>query len=126
MVEPFELEDRGDIVVVSTTDDVDMGSADLLRDRCLAAMTNHSIGLILDLSGSEYLDSAGVRAIFTIAEQLEPHRQRVALVVPSDAHVRRVLEIVDIESSASVHGSESSAVQRLRSRSPAEPRGGET
>lgn len=110
----LEVETHDDIVLVRTAGDLDLATADLLRDGCLGAMSNDCIGLILDLSGSDYLDSAGIRALFTVAERLGPHRQRLALVVPPEAHMRRVLAIVDIESSASLHDTTDAAFELLR------------
>lgn len=111
---PLEVETHDDIVLVRTSGDLDLATADLLRDGCLAAVSNDCIGLILDLSASEYLDSAGIRALFAVAERLGPRRQRLALVVPPDAHMRRVLAIVDIESSASLHDTTDAAFELLR------------
>ena len=121
MAAPFEITIHDDIVLVRPAGDVDLTTADPLRRGCLAAMTNDCVGLVVDLTASRYLDSAGIRAFFSIAEQLEPHRQRLALVVPADAHLRRVLAIVDIESSASVDETVEAAFERLRA--PARPRG---
>lgn len=121
MVAPLEIERRDGVVVARAGGDVDIATADFVRDRCVAAMSNQSVGLVLDLSGSEYVDSAGIRALFAIAERLEPHRQRLALVVPPGAHARRVLSIVDMESSASIDGTLEAALDRLRPRSAAGP-----
>lgn len=114
MIAPLEIQSHEDVVLVRATGDIDLETADLLRDGCLAAVTNDCVGLVLDLSRSEYLDSAGVRALFAIAERLRPHRQRLALVVPADAHMRRVLAIVDVESCASLHESADAALGALR------------
>ena len=114
MAAPFELETHDRIVLVRTVGDLDLETADLLRDGCLAAVTNDCIGLVVDLSGSDYLDSAGIRALFAIGERLRPHRQRLALVVPPEAHMRRVLDIVDIETSASLDETTEAAFRRLR------------
>lgn len=109
-----EVEDHDDVVLARASTDMDVVTADTVRDTCLAAVTNHHIGLILDLSRSDYLDSAGIRAVFEIAKRLEPHRQRLALVVPPESNIRRVLALVDIESGASLHEAAEAAFERLR------------
>lgn len=114
MIAPLEIESHDDIVLVRAIGDLDLSTADHLREGCLAAVTNDCVGLVLDLSRSDFLDSAGIRALFAIAERLEAHRQRLALVVPAGAHMRRVLAIVDIESSASLDETVDAALDRLR------------
>lgn len=114
MTGPVEVEHQDHIVFARATCDLDLVNADAVRDGCLAATTNDCIGLVLDLSRTEYLDSAGIRALFTIANRLRPHRQRLALVVPPESQIRRVLALVDIESSVSVDETTDMAVMRLR------------
>jgi len=114
MIAPLEVETREDMVIVRAAGEIDIATAGQLRDGCFAAVTNDSLGLVLDLSRVSFLDSSGVRALFVIAERLDEHRQHLALVVPDTSHVRRVLGIVNIEGSASVHDTIEDAGARLR------------
>lgn len=47
--------------------------------------------LILDLQHAEYIDSAGVRALFSIAEELEAQDKELRLVVTPGSRVERTL-----------------------------------
>jgi anti-anti-sigma factor len=50
---------------------------------------------IVDLSSTDYFDSAGIRLLFLLATRLKTRRQELRVVVPPQAVVRRVLEITD-------------------------------
>lgn len=114
MIAPLEIETHDDVVLVRATGDIDLATADLLRDACFAAVTNDCIGLAIDLGRSSYVDSAGVRVLFAVAERLDEHRQHLALVVPAEAHPRRVFALVDMEGSASIHETVDQALAALR------------
>ena len=68
-----------------TFEDLDEALAPLL-DRRL-----HS--LVLDLSGLEYISSAGIRSIFKARRALAPHGGKVLLVDPPP-QIRKVLDMV--------------------------------
>ena len=58
--------------------------------------------VVLDVSGVEFLDSAGVHALFRMLTQLQSRRKRLVVVAPPDGRVRRLIEILDVPSLASV------------------------
>jgi anti-anti-sigma factor len=79
-------------------------------------------GLIIDLSRVTYLDSAGIEFLFDLARRLRTHRQRLRLVVPTDAPMRRVLELCDMEPAAPIDATVEGALEGLGEQSPS-PRG---
>ena len=113
-MDDLDIRTDGDAVVVAPVGDVDLTNAEDLRSAILAATSGDSAGVILDLSRTRYLDSAGVRVLFAIARRLEERRRRLAIVAPPGALVRRLLSIVDIESSADLDETVEAARERLR------------
>lgn len=61
--------------------------------------------LVLDLSATSYVDSAGVELIFELARRLAARRQDLAVIAPPDSGVRRVLELCDVGSVARLEAS---------------------
>ena len=57
---------------------------------------------MVDLSGVTYVDSAGLRVLFTLGTRLEALQIRFRLVVPLDSPPRRVIELSGIGSVAAV------------------------
>jgi anti-anti-sigma factor len=96
--------DYHDLVgVVSLSGEFDLVQVHALRDRLLGAVRNEDHGLVIDLSEASYIDSVGVSLLFELAERLEERQLRLAVVIPEDGLVDRVLRIVDIGSVATVH-----------------------
>jgi len=61
-----------------------------------AASTSGTV--VLDLTGVDFLDSAGVHGLFRMLAGLDGQGKRLVVVAPSDGRARRVLEILDVQS----------------------------
>jgi anti-anti-sigma factor len=73
-----------------------------VREQLLEAMTNRDHGIVIDLQEVSFMDSAGINVLFELAERLGARQQRVAVVLPERAVVRRVAELVGLGSSVSI------------------------
>jgi len=63
-------------------------------DEALAPLLNRRLhSLVLDLSGLEYISSAGIRSIFKARKTLAPHGGKVLLVNPQP-QIQKVLDMV--------------------------------
>jgi anti-sigma B factor antagonist len=71
--------------------EVDSSNTGLLDDRLPAALTNRSHALVVDLSPTTYLDSAGINMPFELAAGLRERQQRLQIIVPPDAPIRRAI-----------------------------------
>ena len=88
--------------VVAVEGEVDVVQSYALRDRLLGAVRNEDLGLVVDLSEATYIDSAGVSLLFELAERLGERQLRLAVVLPEENLVERVLKMVDLRSVANV------------------------
>ena len=77
------------------------------------AVDNHDLGLVVDLSETRYLDSAGVNLLFELAEDLTERQLAFALVVPEGGLVERVVMLVDLASVAQLHRSVAAAREAI-------------
>jgi anti-sigma B factor antagonist len=94
--EELSFEQRGDVVLARVTGEVDLSNVSPVRAQLLKAVPNAATALVLDLSGTDHLDSSGVRLIFELSERLESRGQELRLVVPDDSAVSRVLVITEV------------------------------
>ena len=63
-------------------------------DEALAPLLTRQLhSLVLDLSGLDYISSAGIRSIFKARKALAPHEGRLLVVHPQE-QIRKVIEIV--------------------------------
>jgi anti-anti-sigma factor len=110
-----ELDHRDSIRIARLSGDVDIVQASALRKQLLSAVQNQDLGLVVDLSEANYIDSVGVSLLFELAERLTDRQLRFAVVMPDGGIVERVLTIVHLDSVAEVHAGLEDAVAALRS-----------
>jgi anti-anti-sigma factor len=96
-LEQLELEQVGNVMVAHVSGEVDLSNAGSVTERLVDAMPNSATGLVLDLSGTHYLDSSGVRMLFELAQRLRNRGQDLELVVPDESNVKRVLLLTEVE-----------------------------
>ena len=99
------VEQGADLVVAELTGEVDMTNAAYVREELTAAVPNGARALIVDLSGTRYLDSAAIELLFELSRRLARRRQSLRLVLPEDSPLRRLLTLTDVESVAELYES---------------------
>lgn len=99
--------------VVSVGGEVDIIQAHALRDRLLGAVRNEDLGLVIDLSEATYIDSVGVSLLFELAERLGERQLKLAVVLPEDGLVERVLTMVHLRSVAEVRPTVDAALSAI-------------
>ena len=87
-------EERDRHVVVRVTGEVDLANAEVLGADVRRAVENTTFALALDLTGTTYVDSAGVRLLFDLAAELRSRRQELVVVVQPRSALARILGIV--------------------------------
>jgi anti-sigma B factor antagonist len=111
LLEELEFRPLGDAVLARLRGEVDISNAGSAREQLLDAVPNTASVLVLDLSGTGYLDSSGVRLIFELAERLNNRGQRLGLVVPDDSVVKRVLLLTEVHRVVPISTSVEAALQ---------------
>jgi anti-anti-sigma factor len=104
-LEELDIQLVRDVVLARLRGEVDLSNAPSVRERLLGAIPNRATALVLDLSQTDYLDSSGVGLIFELADRLGSRGQKLELVVPDEAVIRRVLELTDVEQVAPIYAS---------------------
>ena len=93
----LSIETRGPVVLARLSGDIDMSNVGQLRDELSRATRNDALGLVVDLSEVEYLDSAGIQLIHRLREGLRTHGQRMRLVIPPDSIIRGTLRLAGVD-----------------------------
>lgn len=102
MSRDIEIETVGPVLIVRLRGDVDMASVPAVSAHVLDALTKDTAGLVVDLSGVRYLDSAGVHLLFDLARRLEAGRQGMAISLGATSPIRRLLEITNLDQAVAV------------------------
>jgi anti-anti-sigma factor len=83
--------------IVHVRGEIDLSNAAQVRDAIGAAVPDAADVVVVDLSDTAYLDSAGIAMIFRLAERLQHSRQQLRLVVPPVAPIRAVIRLTKLD-----------------------------
>ena len=106
----IEQREGDDVVVARLTGELDISGADSVGRRIAEAVPSSARGVVVDMSGLEFIDSSGVSMLFTLARRVVSRRQELRVVAPAGTPVARVLDIVEFDRAAPVHPDLDSAV----------------
>lgn len=98
--------------MITAAGEIDLTSSGSLRDALLSALNAGALGLVVDLTATTFLDSAGVAALVRAWRRARATEATVRLATASPA-VLRVLDLVGINQLIAVHPSVAAAVASL-------------
>jgi anti-anti-sigma factor len=84
-------------VIALVVGEIDMSNAGELARALTDETPNDADGLVLELSGIDYLDSAGIHLVYRLRESLRARGQSLAIVVPRSSPVYDALRLAGIE-----------------------------
>jgi anti-sigma B factor antagonist len=102
----------GRTAVVTAAGEIDITNAESLRDALLSALNAGALGLVVNMTATTFLDSAGVTALVRASRRAAATEATVRLAVTA-ASVLRVLNLVGIDRLIEVHPSVADAVASL-------------
>jgi anti-anti-sigma factor len=91
-----EAEQRGLLCVIHLHGEVDISNDKEVLAAIEMAVPHSALRLIVDLTHTTYLDSAGLALLFRLAERLQARRQQMEIVAPVESPVRTVLELTGL------------------------------
>ena len=80
-------------VRIAVDGEIDLANAAAVEHQVLAAISNQDTAVTLDLHGLRYIDSAGLRVLFTLGTRLETLQIALEIVVPTTSPIHRVIEL---------------------------------
>jgi anti-anti-sigma factor len=90
----FTTHDR--VIVARLTGEVDLSNASGIEAAITEATPNHALAMVLDVSGLDYLDSAGIHLIYTLREKLRTRGQTLRLVIPAGSPANGALRLAGV------------------------------
>ncbi|HVH53716.1 MAG TPA: STAS domain-containing protein [Actinomycetota bacterium] len=91
-----EAEQRGLLCVIRLHGEVDISNDKEVLAAIEMAVPHSALRLIVDLTHTTYLDSAGLALLLRLAERLQARRQQMVIVAPVGSPVRTVLELTGL------------------------------
>jgi len=100
---------HGHIRILKISGSLDAATYSELEKEAQSVMSGEAIHLILDLSDTVYMGSAGLRAFHTLSKQLGEKNGKLVLLQPSD-QVARVLKTLGFDTYFATHDSLEDAI----------------
>ena len=104
----IQVEDLKRVELVRVSGRIDSSNASQF-DNVLKEVAERKHNVVLEMSGVEYISSAGLRAIIALLRECKKHRGDVRLANPSECVVE-VLSLAGLDSLFEVYDTESAAV----------------
>ena len=93
----LELSFRDDAVIARVTGEIDMSNAGELRDAITDATPSDSLGVVLDLTAVDYVDSAGIHMLYRLGESLRQRGLALRIVIPPQSAASDALRLAGID-----------------------------
>lgn len=93
---PLIMEKVDGVPVALIDEDIDAANVPATQQQLAAALGPDALSLIVDLSDTRYVDSAGIDMLLRLGERLERRRAKLVLVIPDASQLRRLATIVGL------------------------------
>jgi anti-sigma B factor antagonist len=108
-------------VVARISGEIDISNVAAVKRKLTEAVTSAARGLVVDISGTTYLDSSGVYLLFDLQRALEGRQQQLCVVAPPTTPSTRVLLITGFDRIVPVTSTVETALEKVGARAPKAP-----
>jgi anti-anti-sigma factor len=91
------LETREGIQIAHISGEVDIANASTLESEIAETVSNTALGLVVNLTDTDYFDSAGIRMLFELRKRLTGRRQSLRVVVPRGSVIITALLVTEVD-----------------------------
>jgi anti-anti-sigma factor len=103
-------EQEGGVPIVVIEGEIDASNSPEISGRLRDALSNQGMVLIVDLSETTYIDSAGINVLFKLGLELHERQQQLHLVVAESSPIARMLAIVGLDEAVPTHPTRDAAL----------------
>lgn len=115
----LKLERVDGVPVARIQADIDAANATVTGRQLEEALGPDASSLIIDLSETRYVDSAGIDMLFRLGDRLDHRRAKLMLVIPDSSQLTRLVSIVGLPDVIAVHPTLAAALQDAAGSAPA-------
>jgi anti-sigma B factor antagonist len=98
----LEDEWHDEVPVARLHGEVDASNVKEIGDRLRSLLSNRSVAMVVDLSQTTYLDSAGINLLFALGEEMRGRQQRLGLVVAEPSPIARMIALTGLNQTVPV------------------------
>jgi anti-anti-sigma factor len=108
---PLDLERIDDVPIARVNEDIDAANATTTQQQLADALGPDASSLVIDLSETRYVDSAGIDMLLRLSDRLDHRRAKLILVIPDTSHLKRLASIVGLPDAIAIHPTLPAALQ---------------
>lgn len=90
------------VPIAHIREDIDAANAPTIRRQLADALDPDASSLVIDLSETRYLDSAGIDMLLRLSDRLDQRRARLILVIPASSPLERLATLVGLPDAVAV------------------------
>jgi anti-sigma B factor antagonist len=107
----LEVERRDPVMVAALEGEIDASNAGEIAAEVRTLVDNRDQGLLVDLTPTAYLDSAGINLLFTLGDDLRARQMKLVLVVAPGSAIARMLSITSLDRAYPTYATVEEALQ---------------
>jgi anti-anti-sigma factor len=107
------VETVGQVVVARPEGEIDMSNAGEMGDALKRQVANEALGLVIDLTGVSYLDSAAIQIIFELREGLRTRGQLIRIVVVPGSPAADALRVSGVPAAIGIDETVAAALRTI-------------
>lgn len=88
---------REGAVIARVTGEIDMSNSSDLRGAVIEATPNEALGVVLDLTFVDYIDSAGIHLLYRLGDSLRTRGQTLRVVIPPESPASDALRLAGVK-----------------------------
>jgi anti-sigma B factor antagonist len=108
---PLDFEQIDGVPIAHVNEDIDAANAAIAQEQLADALGPDASTLVIDLSATRYLDSAGIDMLLRLSGRLDNRRAKLILVIPDTSQLKRLVSIVGLPDAIAVHPTLPAALQ---------------
>ena|SRR5689334_4108476 len=108
---PLEVQKIDGVPIARIDGDIDAANATATQGRLGDVLDPDALSLIIDLSDTRYVDSAGIDMLLRLSDRLDHRRAKLILVIPEASQLKRLAAIVGLPEAIPIHPSLTDALQ---------------
>ena len=109
----LSTETVGRLVVAKIDGEIDLSNAAELGAVIASRVPNEALGLVIDLTKIEYVDSAGIHVLFELRDRLKTRGQEIRLVIPPGSRIFEALRLAHVAAVVPVFENLSAATEGI-------------
>jgi anti-anti-sigma factor len=99
----LDLERIDGVPIAHVNEDIDAANATIIQQQLADALGPDASTLVIDLSETRYIDSAGIDMLLRLSGRLDHRRAKLVLVIPDTSQLKRLASIVGLPDAMAIY-----------------------